>query len=208
MDECRGCPSPCASLSHYIQLPAFIRLCWLWQCGMEPASARWISLMVPWGIIRTQWESITECRPCCADSLLRVINGELQWQTEGHGELLLFLKYLQYKLNVCINQYLYKERMRARVLTPVLKVCPILGLFFLLSVHNQIITRGGAPADENVWERDAFCLVVSRCGEQFSMVGMLRFNPVVSIFQAKGFELPSLVNAFITNAMGVSSLSY
>lgn len=122
MDERRGCPFPCASLSDYIHLPACIRLRWLWQCGTEPAPVRWISLMVPWGIIRSQWVSVTDCCPCCADSPLLVINGELQWQSEGHGDLLLFLKYLQYKLNVWINQYFDKERMRARDLTPVLKV--------------------------------------------------------------------------------------
>lgn len=53
-----------------------------------------------------------------------------------------------------------------------------------------------------------FCLVLSQCGEQFSMLGMVRFNPAVFIFQTKGFELPSLVEVFITNAAVVSSLSY
>lgn len=73
-------------------------------------------------------------------------------------------------------------------------------------MRNQIITRGGAPADDK--ETDAFCLALSICGEQFSMVGMFRLNPVVFIFQAKGFELLSLVNAFVTSAICVFSLSY
>jgi len=55
-------------------------------------------------------------------------------------------------------------------------------------------------------ERRTFCLAQSRCGEQFSVVGMLRFNTVTRIFPAKEFELPSFVNAFITNATSVYSL--
>lgn len=136
-------------LRHYIQLPAFTRLRWLWQCGMEPASIRWISLVVPWGIIGSQRASVTDCSPCHADSPLLVINGELPWQSERCGELSLFLKYLQYKLNIWINQYLYKEKKRARVVTPVWKVCPVLSLFFLLPMHNQLMTREGAPTEAN-----------------------------------------------------------
>lgn len=39
--------------------------------------------------------------------------------------------------------------MRARVLTPVLYVCPILGLFFHLSMLSQKITRAETPTDKN-----------------------------------------------------------
>lgn len=148
MDECRGCPFPCASLSHYIQLPAFIRLCLLWQCGTQPASVRWVSFTVPWGITRSQWASVT-----LPSLLCWLTSTAYQWRASmtvrGAWGAFAIFKYLQCKWNVWINRYLYKERMRARVLTPVLYVCPILGLFFHLSMLSQKITRGEAPTDKD-----------------------------------------------------------
>lgn len=119
MAECRECPFPCASLSHYIQLPAFIRLCLLWQCGTQPASVRWISFTVPWGITRSQWASVT-----LPSLLCWLTPTAYQWRASmtvkgAWGDFAIF-KYLQCKWNVWINQYLYKERMKARVLTLVL----------------------------------------------------------------------------------------
>lgn len=147
MEECSSCPFPCESLSHCVQLPASIRPCLLWQCGAQPVSVRWISFTVPWGIIRSQWASVT------LPSLLRWLTPTAyQWNSsmtvKGAWGAFAIFKYLWYKWNVWINQYSYKEKTRARVLTPVFYVWPILGLFFLLSMHSQIIRRE-APTDKN-----------------------------------------------------------
>lgn len=153
MDECRGCPFPCASLSHYIQLPALIRLCLLWRCGTQPVSVRWISFTVPWGTIRSQWASVTPpSLPCWLTPT--AYQGRASMTVKGAWGAFAIFKYLQYQWNVWINQYLCKERMRTRVLTPAFYGCPILDLFFLLSVQSQIITRGESPTHKN--ERQTF----------------------------------------------------